>query len=186
MPKQLPSPELLRKLLRYNPETGKLYWRERTPDMFDGSGVRTAEHRCNVWNARYSGNRAFSSKMNGYRRGSVLHTGLLAHRVIWAIVNGSWPADQIDHINGIRSDNRISNLRNATHTDNMRNMKIPKDNTSGHVGVSWSIKANKWYAQIAGKGKHIHLGSFALKIDAIAARKDAEVMLGYHENHGRK
>ncbi len=92
----------------------------------------------------------------------------------------------IDHINGDRGDNRISNLRVVTSTENNRNKAINKNNTSGVTGVTWSKSRRKWIAQIhIGKiGKA--LGGFDRVEDAIAARKNAETRYGFHENHGRK
>lgn len=183
--KNLPSPELLRKLLRYEPDTGKLYWRERTPDMFV-DGKRSAEWCCKSWNIRFSGKEAFTAFRNGYLYGSIFCRSYSAHRVIWAIYFGEWPLDDIDHINGGRSDNRIKNLRSVARSENMKNKKLPLNNTSGVMGVFWANLEKRWYAQITCDGKLKHLGKFLNKDDAIAARKAAEVKYGFHANHGRQ
>lgn len=185
MPKSLPSPELLRKLLRYEPDTGKLFWRERTPDMFEGNKVR-AELGCARWNGKNAGKQAFTANgSRGYKVGAVFGTMYLAHRVIWAIFYGHWPKDQIDHINGDRTDNRIENLRDVSLAENRKNMKIPSHNSSGIIGVHWHRAASKWTAQIKVDGCTKHLGLFEGINEAIAARKAAEVKYGFHENHGR-
>ena len=185
MPNQRPSPELLRKLLRYEPDTGKLYWRSRTPDMFTG-GKRPVVQRCQRWNSRYAGEEAMKSNSNGYKHGQVLQATHKAHRVIWAIFHGYWPIHEVDHIYGDRADNRISMLRSVSPQGNSRNKKTPCNNTSGHLGVSWRKQVSKWSASIGVDGKDLNLGYFIHKADAIAARKAAEVKYGFHKNHGRK
>ena len=80
----------------------------------------------------------------------------------------------IDHINGIRSDNRKSNLRIVNRTENNMNRKIQRNNTSGCTGVYWSDYRNRWVACIELFGKHIHLGVFKKYDDAVKARKNAE------------
>jgi hypothetical protein len=185
MPKPLPSPEMLRKLLRYEPETGKLFWRERSADLF-ADGISSAESRRSRWNTRYAGEEAFTAVNNhGYYQGTIFSAGYLSHRVIWAMANGEWPKDQIDHINGDRADNRLVNLRAVTHQENSMNQKMSCENTSGHTGVRWYKPLRKWNARIRVSGKYTHLGYFTSKDDAIAARKAAEIEHGYHPNHGR-
>ena len=97
-----------------------------------------------------------------------------AHRLAWLYVYGTWPTDQIDHINRIRTDNRIANLRDVSHKQNMQNASKPSNNTSGHPGVSWHKQKSKWQARIAHNYKQIHLGYFTGIEDAITARKAAE------------
>jgi hypothetical protein len=169
--------ETLRSVLRCEPETGKLYWMPRPSELFPD------KRSANVWNARYAGREAFTAACgDGYRRGTVFYTNLKAHRVIWALVHGEWPADQIDHINGDPSDNRICNLRSVSNAENSRNSARPINNTSGVRGVYWHQSKNKWRARI---GKNISLGYFADFDEAVAARKAAEAERGYHPNHGR-
>lgn len=174
------TPDLLRKLLRYEPDTGKLFWRERPIEMF------SADRHMNAWNARYKNREAFTTDNGkGYRKGKIFNKTTKAHRVIWAIHYGSWPDDQIDHINGVSDDNRIKNLRVVTNAENSRNKSMQKNNTSGVMGVYWCKDISKWKAQIQCNGKSIHLGYFTSKDDAIAARADAESKYGFHKNHGR-
>ncbi len=185
MAKCLPSPELLRKLLRYEPDTGELFWRERTPDMFEG-GKHTAEHICNKWNAKFSGAVALGAgNGSGYMCGDILGVKHRAHRVIWAMETGAWPVDQIDHINGVRDANRKENLREASCVENNRNRKKPATNTSGTMGVSWHKRDQKWQAHISDDGAMMHLGNFNCFTGAMLARKAAEIKCGYHPNHGR-
>ena len=184
MPKSLPSPETLHKLLRYNPETGVLFWKARTPDMFS-SEQQPPEHACAVWNSKFAHKEALTSFSSGYKRGMILGRHYLAHRTAWAIYYGEWPHKTIDHINGNRSDNRIKNLRVVSNSINMRNTKRRSNNTSGVCGVSFREATNKWQAYIFAKGRQKHLGFFDDLNEAISARKAAEVEHDYHPNHGR-
>lgn len=97
-----------------------------------------------------------------------------AHRLAWLYVHWCWPAEQLDHINGVRSDYRIANLREATHAQNHQNQGVRKNNTSGATGVYWDAELGKWYARIMVEGKSLHLGTFAEKSKAIEARADAK------------
>jgi hypothetical protein len=84
-----------------------------------------------------------------------------AHRLAWLYVHGEWPSDQIDHINGDRADNRISNLRAATNSQNKQNArKARSDSRSGLIGAMWESQKNKWRAVILVDGKKKHLGYF--------------------------
>ena len=173
MSKDLPSPELLRKLLRYEPETGKLFWLPRPEGP-------------NNWNARYANKEALTAtNSNGYKGGRIYAKGYKAYRVIWAIVYNAWPVGEIDHINGVRTDNRLINLRNVSHTINRRNARMNVSNTSGHNGVSWRAINSKWRVEITLDCVKTHLGYFDEIADAIASRKAAEAGYGFTERHGQ-
>lgn len=177
----LPTPETLRKLLSYDPDTGLLTWKRRPIEMF------ATDRAGKIWNTRFCGKPAFKTDHNaGYRQGKISDKAYLAHRVAYAIHHGAWPASQIDHINGDRSDNRIANLRNVTNAENARNRVLPTDNTSGHMGVSWDGRRCKWHSCIHVRGKRRHIGYFTDIEDAIAARAAADVQYGFHPNHGRQ
>jgi hypothetical protein len=168
----LPSVEYLRKRLRYEPETGKLYWLD-------------CEDMPNNWRTRHAGKEAFTTvQSKGYRHGSIDDQKYLTHRVIWALVYGTWPEDQIDHKNGDRADNRIENLRVVSNTENQRNASKRADNTSGVCGVRWYESKGKWRAEVTVHGKNRHLGLFTSFDDAVAARKAAAREHGFTERHG--
>lgn len=175
----LPTPEQLRELLRYEPDTGRLFWKERPREMFKSEQSHAA------WNTRYAGREAFTATGNhGYRTGSVNNKMYTAHRVIWAIVYGDWPENQIDHANAIRTDNRISNLRDATQQENNRNLRLTKANTSGFKGVSWHAGTGKWRSSIkTNNGEGVHLGLFATPESAHAAF--CEAARKYHGEFAR-
>lgn len=169
--KPLPSPEVLRQLLRYEPETGKLFWRERGREFFP------SDWSCTVWNKRFPGKEALTAKNNhGYPHGALLGRSITAHRIAWAIFYGEWPAEQIDHINNDRADFRIANLRQATNSQNHMNKPMSSVNSSGFKGVDWSKKDKVWRARIKVKGKQIHLGHFNNVNDAAEAYKAGAAM----------
>ena len=175
----IPSPELLRKLLRGNPETGEMFWRERPVEMFK------TNRAANSWNTKYSGKMAFTSNSSeGYKNGRIFGVSFLAHRVIFALTKGNWPLGQIDHINGIKHDNRMKNLRSVTHAENGKNQSMSSRNKTGATGVYLRADTGKWCARIQVNGSFISLGTFVEKLDAVAARKKAEDQYGYHVNHG--
>ena len=175
----LPSIETLRKLLRYEPDTGNLFWRHRDASLFK------TERHCKTWHNRYGGKPAGCIRGDGYITIRLSGRGLSAHRVAWAIHHNTWPTDQLDHINGETADNRIENLREVTNQENQKNRKLPCTNTSGVMGVSWNKQKAKWVAQITVDGKYIYLGRFNSFEDAAAARLKAEIENDFHKNHGR-
>lgn len=182
---KLPTIFTLCTLLRYEPLTGKLYWRERAAHQFRGGARRTPQHAARQFNSRFAGKEAFTALRNGYRCGCVDYSNLYAHRVIWALQTGMWP-DEVDHINGDPQDNRWENLRAVNRAENCLNARCRRDNTSGVLGVQWSSRKGKWRARITRGGKQITLGFFSDLEAASAARLAAEEKLGFHPNHGRR
>lgn len=173
------SAERLRSVVTYNPKSGLFRWLHRPFDEFPD--IRSAR----IWNARYKGKPAFEADRNGYLAGKVDGVQYATHRLAWLYVNGCFPEDEIDHINGDRKDNRIANLRAVSRLENARNLKRYKSNSSGVQGVSRWPGKDLWRANIYYKGKHVHLGSFPTIEAAAAARREAESFYGFHLNHGR-
>tara|TARA_R110000787_G_scaffold198918_2_gene309980 strand:+ start:662 stop:1153 length:492 start_codon:yes stop_codon:yes gene_type:complete len=120
---------------------------------------------------------------NGYLRVKVDGKNYRLHRLAFLYVTGEMP-EEVDHLNHVRSDNRWVNLREASDIENSRNKSISKSNTSGVIGVFWAKDRNRWRSQIMVDNKTIWLGQFAEFSDAVNARKNAEVLYGFHENHG--
>lgn len=179
------TPEIVRELIDYDPITGVLTWKPRSPSLFSGA-EQSQEHSAKIWNARYAGTPALKClNKNGYRHGAIFGRTVTAHSVAWAIHCGSWPEHGIDHINGERQDNRIKNLRDVPDSENAKNQKRNKRNTSGVTGVSYFARTRKWVAMIKGGGKVRNLGYFHTLEEAAAARKVAEKKFGFHANHGR-
>lgn len=161
MPKnQIPlTAARLRELLSYDPETGifrRLVSTSRNAKAGDVAGGLNSE---------------------GYVRISVDGRSYRAHRLAWFYVHGTWPADQLDHRNGVRTDNWIKNLREATNAQNQQNYGIPKHNRSGHVGVSWHKGHRKWLARIKLGGHQRYIGSFKDISDAVTAYAAAKEKL---------
>jgi len=147
------TPEILREVFDYNPDTGVLR-RRKNGKVVTGSVV-------NPW---------------GHLVVRVLGKNMLIHRVAFSIVNGRFPTKCIDHINGNSADNRIANLREASVSENGRNTLGKRNSTTGILGVSWSRALRKYQAQIGINGRNIHLGFFSSKEEAAKARRAAEVI----------
>ena len=155
-PAQDITAERLKELLHYEPETGIFTWKVRTANQVKVGDV------------------AGCPDGRGYLLIQLQSRLYRAHRLAWLYVYGEWPKDQIDHINRIRSDNRIANLRDVSHKQNNQNKSKPSNNTSGHPGVVWHKRISKWQVKIKHNYKYIHLGYYTNIEDAIAARKAAE------------
>jgi hypothetical protein len=168
----LPSAVYIRERLDYDPATGLFLWRRH-------------DAMPNKWNGRWAGNVAGRTCHKGYRQIAIANSRHSAHRIAWLMMTGEWPKADIDHINGVRDDNRFSNLREATRAENNRNASMQKRNASGVSGVSWHKMARKWQANISVGHRRIHLGLFSDITAAAAARKTAEIEHGFHPNHGR-
>lgn len=182
--KPLPSQEVLRQLLDYDPDTGKLFWKERGPEWFEDSKY-DADRVAHWWNARFAGKEAFCTfDAKGYPYGFIMNRRVAKHRVVWCLINGEI-IGEIDHIDGDPSHDKIENLRDVTRQANMRNKRTYSRNTSGFRGVYWAKAQNKWRVALSVGGKERHCGYFEKFEDAVAARKKAEKEMGFHKNHGR-
>lgn len=160
------TPNQLRELLSLDENTGKLYWLKR--DIINPSDRQ--------WNGKYAGKEAFTYVgKRGYLMGSIYNKTYMAHRVVFAIYTDEWPT-LVDHINGDKTDNRPSNLRPATPSQNQHNQKLSKRNSSGIKGVSWSERDKRWCAQIAFNKKRINLGSFLTREGAAKAAENARMV----------
>ena len=121
---------------------------------------------------------------DGYINIKINNKIYLAHQLAVLYITGIFPIDQVDHGNHIRSDNRWSNLSEATYASNSKNKSKAKNNTSGVTGVRWNKRDKRWVARIKVNGKQLHLGNFKNKTDAIAARLAANTEYNFHVNHG--
>ena len=157
----------LKEQLHYNPETGVFTW------------LISKGRLCRA------GNIAGCKKKSGYIDIVLSGKSYKAHRLAWLYVNGHYPLMDIDHINGVKSDNRIVNVRDVEHIENMRNKPKYKNNKSGFIGISRHKKLNKWQAEISINGKTKYIGVFSELGDAVKARVEAEEKCSFHINHGR-
>lgn len=158
----------LKKLLHYDPGTGDFTWKSWRKNQVNAGDIAGCVHKSSF----------------GYMIIELSAVKYKAHRLAWFYVHGEWP-EQVDHLNGIRDDNRMINLRNVTHTENQRNRIINSNNTSGYNGVAWVKHLSKWYAYIRHGGKRINLGYYKDKEKAVKVRQMADVLYGYHPNHGK-
>lgn len=181
--KPLPTPDVLRQLLRYEPRTGKLFWLERGPEWFSG-GCRTPEWRANNWNARHAGEETGHVLPNGYMQICLFSRRISFHRVAWAIFHGCYPPPdkQIDHIDRDKSNNRISNLRAVSLRENIWNRSSTRDDA---IGAYWMPRNKKWQSSIGWNGKQVYLGIFRQREDALQAYTTAldRVSRGLHPRH---
>lgn len=147
------SMDELMKTVKYNPDSGEFEW------------IRG-------YASRKPGAKAGTLSGNGYLRMNLNGKLFSCHRVAWLMHYGVEPEGMIDHINGNKTDNRISNLRLANYSQNSMNSRISRLNTSGCKGVSWKKESNKWVAVAKLNGKKIHLGYFLNFDDAKKAYCD--------------
>lgn len=157
----------LKQLFTYNPETGIFYRNKATNNGIPAGSV------------------AGNSKGDGYLRIQIDGKSYTCHRLAWFYYYGKWPNNQVDHLNGIRDDNRIVNLRDVTAKENSRNAKLSENNSTGAKGVYWEESKCRWSARIWYDGKSKRLGMFRTFEEAVEARKAAEIELGFHPNHGK-
>lgn len=154
--KPLPSLAELNDLLDYNPETGLFTWKKsRSGNGGVGSIAGSLQ------------------KETGYISITINRKRFRAHRLAYKMYHGSDPVDQVDHIDMDRANNCIANLRDATNSQNRRNTRPPKTNTSGFKGVSLHSNGKKWEAQIKINYKTTYLGSYKTKEEAALAYEKA-------------
>lgn len=178
IPEALPSVEYLRECFDYCPETGVLAWRERPMHHFK------SQKASKMFHSRWPGKAAGGLDRDGYMAVRVLGHLVGVHRAAWAIHHGTWPTLQIDHINGIKHDNRIGNLRDVTAAKNLRGQVKRSNNTSGVTGIYWDGQRGKWRAQIVYKGKRHFLGCYSDIDEAASARRTANKMFDFAYFHG--
>lgn len=154
----------------YDPETGVLYWKVSLSNRaLVGSEVGGLD------------------PSSGYIQLRLHRKKHYAHRIVWEMHNGPiLKGKMVDHINHIRHDNRLCNLRLVSSIDNARNTSKSVKNTSGCTGVHFRKDCGKWRAFIQVNDRFVSLGSFETKEEAILARKLAKKQLGYHPNHGKE
>ena len=166
-PKPPITQEELLSTLAYSPATGEFTWARKTCDK--------------VVIGRIAG----SMQTNGYACIRLNRKLYLSHRLAFMYMTGIFPLLDVDHINGVRTDNRWCNLREVTRTDNLKNGSKPSTNTSGVLGVRKHRDTGKWVATVSIDNKTKYLGLFADFNDAVQARQEANVLYGFHKNHGR-
>jgi hypothetical protein len=147
----------LKEVLEYNHDTGLFTW------------IKAVEVRKRA--DRKVSNVAGYKTNHGYIVIMVKQKEYRAHRLAYLYMTGKFPENDIDHINHIRDDNRWTNLRDATGSQNQANQAKRKNNTSGYKGVSWNERDKRWRAQIKYMNKHIHIGHYTTAEEASEAYK---------------
>ena len=149
-PRDYPSQERLRELFDYDPDQGQL--------------IRKGKHF-----QKRNGMRSAPS----YRKTTINYVSYAHHRLVWVWHNGDPGQMVVDHINRDRHDDRIENLRLATHSENRRSSGMFKTNSSGYKGVTFEKTVGRWKAYIYLNNKRKHLGTFPTKEEAAAAYQQA-------------
>ncbi|WP_161594461.1 HNH endonuclease [Pantoea agglomerans] len=158
MKDEIVSCELVRHLFNYDPATGCFYWTENVR-LSPLKGKKAGTH----------------NKANGYVTLNIRRKNYLAHRIAWLYMTGSFPNGDIDHIDGNRANNCFSNLREATRSQNMANLRGNAKNTSGFKGVRFVARVKRWSAEITANHKRYHLGYFSSIEDAAMAYNNAAI-----------
>lgn len=161
-----PIPEESADLLAYDAETGVITWKVSKHPIAQGS-VAGGVHP------------------DGYRRIGILGKQYQAHRVAWLLHYGEQPPQFLDHINGERDDNRISNIRAVTNAENQRNSRINANNTTGVKGVHFDKTAGRYKAKFKVNTKQVSCGyhdTVEQAAEAIRARR--EELHGEFAHHG--
>jgi len=154
MDNEIVSQEILKKWLYYNHTVGQFYWRH-------------AKGNTKPWQ------KAGAMDAYGYISIKFMNKFYKAHRLAWLYVHGEMPKGEIDHVNRIKNDNSIENLRVATRKENNENKLANKNNLSGLKGVSFDLKNKTWFARIMNNGKVHRLGTFSTPEDASKAYIEA-------------
>ncbi len=157
---RIDSPEFKERLkaaLEYDRRTGVFRWRTSTSSR-----------------ARVGDLAGYCDPRTGYLYITLERNRMLAHRIAWMFEHGSWPAVEIDHRDGDGSNNRISNLREATKAENQQNVGLRKDNSTGCTGVSVCSSTGKFKARIVCKGREYALGRFVTAEQAADAYRAAK------------
>ena len=158
--------EYLKSILHYNQDTGVFTWKVSKAQRIKSGDVAGWVH-------------------NGYTEIEINNKKYKAHRLAWLYVNGEIPKKLIDHIDGNRSNNKISNLREATHQTNSENYKMPRTNKSGVKNVSWYKNFNKWVVSISVKKTKKTIGYFDdLEFAELVAIEARNKYRGEFANHG--
>lgn len=160
--------ETLKSLLEYDPETGIFIWKERPREHFKTKRSHT------IWNVKNAGKEAGWLDEKGYVRIKINEHVYKAHRMVFLYIYG-WMPKEVDHVNvhGLKSDNRLANLRAATSAQNRQNRGLRKDNQYGVKGISFHKKTGKWQAEIQSDGKRHFLGCYDSQDKAMAAYEKA-------------
>lgn len=176
--------ELLKELVTYNKDTGEMFWKPRDGHHF------TRPSSSNVFNGKWANKQVGSICSYGYLQTTIhikplgLKLNIKVHQLAWLYEYGTFPIG-IDHLNGVRLDNRISNLREADQEINNKNMVKPSHNKSGLAGVHFDSSRNKWQVQVKKRGKRVFCKRYGTLLDACSSLISFRNSNGFSQRHGR-
>lgn len=171
----MPTQKYLKECFSYNKTDGLLTWIDRPQKHFK------TKQAWKAFNSNFSGTIAGCVSKRGYRVLTMDCKRHYAHRLIYIFCNGSL-SNQVDHIDGVRDNNKLSNLRDVGSIDNLKNKRINHNNKSGIPGVR---RVSNCFTVSIGATKNGYIGTFNDFFEACCARKSAENSHSYHKNHGR-
>jgi hypothetical protein len=158
----------LMEALAYNAQTGIFTWK-----VSNNNRVKIGDMA------------GYTSKKTGYTQIKINRKLYQAHRLVWLYIYGALPEKEIDHIDHIRTNNCINNLREVTRQENSRNTRIRSNNHSGVTGINWHKQTFRWQVRIHDLGGcSQHIGYYVNFEEARKARSEAEQQYNYHHNHG--
>lgn len=175
--------EYLNQCLDYDSEAGSFTWKKRPREHFNtdrGYNTFTSQKV-----GKLTGCISITKDGLAYVKIAINKKLYLAHRLAWIIKNGEIPKGyEIDHLDHDGTNNKISNLRIVTSSQNKMNRTMVSTNKTGCMGVYFNKRIKKWVAEITSGNQHTTIGYYLDKDKAILARKKAEVEFEFHENHG--
>ena len=173
------SQEYLKSIINYNPESGAMTWKFRSPTS------RKNKHFNAIWGGKEAGKTDVTKTGSKYKRITIDKRSYATHRLAFLYMLGYFPVE-VDHNDRDGLNNSWNNLSESTRPENMLNKSRYKSNTSGVTGVSWHKREQKWSARITVEGKRVTLGSFDNIEDAESIVKSERIKHGYTKGHGEK
>jgi hypothetical protein len=164
----------LKECLDYDPDTGLFTWKERPREHFKTLNAYS------VWNSRFKNTTVGRTDSHGYRTCTITIDGISfenkLHRLAWLYIYGEFPEKHLDHIDGNRSNNKFSNLREADFSQNQQNLKkaTSRNKSSGMLGVSWIKRLDKYRTTIGLNLKNKIIGHFNTPEEAHQAYIEAK------------
>lgn len=167
--------DFVRSILDYCAETGEFHWKARPKEMFKDDGPKGAQGSADTWNKRFAGTKAGTIDADGY---VIIQIGkphnYRAHVIAWLWHYGEWRPGGVDHKHGVRDDNRISELRAATKSQNGMNKRRQSNNTSGFIGVNFNSQRGLWEARATIERRTYRFGFFTTP-EAAAEKRAQEI-----------
>lgn len=183
---ELPTIEYLNECFVYDAENGILFWKERPLHHFKNFAQYKRWNKIHANKIAGTPDRKSKNGKSVYRAVNLINKKYREHRIIFKLFYGYDP-EFIDHINGDRKDNRISNLNSVNLQENAKNKGLSKNNTSGINCIRFNNIRQSWIVDLGTlKSSNRTTKAFKTFEEAVACRKAWEKENGYHENHGKE